>query len=858
MNLLKGLVCAILLVLLSVNVSLAQSDFGFIEGQLRDENNNPIEFANIYNAKNSIGALSDSLGSFRIKLPAYDSLKITVSHTSFETVHLTARLLPGEIKTLSLQMKIRQMADFVVEDYRVRSSPMQTIEIKSAKELPMVRPGIEGLLTGSVGVVLRNELSSSYSVRGGSYAENLIYVNDIEVYRPFLVRVGQQEGLSFPNVDLIGSVSFSAGGFEARYGDKLSSVLDIKYKKPTEFKGSVMASLLGGSVHFEGTTEDRRFTHITGIRYQSNQYLLGSLDTKGDYRPWFGDLQTYLTYDITDKLQVGFLGSYGINNYNFVPQDRETELGTLNETLRFTVYFDGEERTQHETAFGALSFDYQASKHSLFKLTGSIFTTAEKEKFDILGQYRLDEIERDFGDDEFSEAARARGVGGFLRHARNELNANVASLAFKGFHDKGQHYLQWGVNYKFEHITDKIDEWEMLDSAGYSVPHPIDSVGYTNPSVQPDHQIIFPYVLKSELALESHRLMLYLQDSWSHTLNNDAVFTANLGARAHYWNYNNQMVVSPRGNISYKPKWEKVLNDSTVLSRDILFKFASGLYYQPPFYRELRDFNGTLNPSIRAQKSIHFVLGADLNFLFWGRPFKFVAEAYYKHLLDIIPYEVDNVRLRYYAENNAKGYATGLDLKLNGEFIEGIESWASISLMQTRENIDDDFYYERFNNQGQQIIPGYTANQNAVDSVRYEPQFIPRPTDQILNFNLFFQDAMPRFPQLKVHLSLLYSTGLPYGPPTQERYKDILRTTSYKRVDIGFSYDFLKRKSSQKNRNGFLGKLDAAYISLELFNLFGANNVVSYLWIKDDSNQTYAIPNFLTNRRLNVKLVVRF
>lgn len=851
-----GLWISGLLLVISAYAS-AQDDFGFIQGQLLDDEGNPVEFANIYNTENGIGVLSDSLGKFFIKLPAYDTLEITISHAAFERQQFKTRLFSGEVQTVDIEMQIRQIADFVVEDYRIRTSPMETIQIRSAKELPMVRPGIEGLLTGAVGVTLRNELSSAYSVRGGSYEENLIYVNDIEVYRPFLVRVGQQEGLSFPNVDLIGSVNFSAGGFEARYGDKLSSVLDIKYKKPTEFSGSAMASLLGGSVHFEGSSKNNRFTHITGIRYQSNQYILGSLDTQGDYRPWFADLQSYLTYDISDRLQVGLLGSYGLNNYNFVPQNRETELGTLNETLRFTVFFEGEERTRHETAFGALAFDYKLSKKSLLKLTGSVFTTLENENFDVLGEYRLEELERDFGDDEFSEAARSRGFGGFLRHARNELEANVANIALKGFHEAGQHYVQWGADYKHEQIFDKIDEWEMIDSAGYSVPHPADSVGYTNPLVQPNQQITFPYVLKSQLQMQSNRVSAYIQDSWSHTLNNDAIFTTNLGVRANYWDFNNQLVVSPRGNISYKPRWEKVLNDSTILKRDILFKFASGLYYQPPFYRELRDFDGELNPDIRAQKSIHFVLGSDLNFMFWERPFKFVTEVYYKHLLDIIPYEVDNVRLRYYAENNATGYATGIDFKLNGEFIQGIESWASLSLMQTREDIEGDDFYEYYNDQGDQIHSGFTANQNAVDSVHVIPGHIPRPTDQRVNFNLFFQDEMPNWPQFKVHLSLLYGTGLPYGPPTQQRYRDTLRTTSYKRVDIGFSYDFLKKKKDRK-KTGFFSNFTAAYVSLEIFNLFGANNVVSYLWVKDDSNQTYAIPNYLTNRRLNVKFVVRF
>lgn len=845
------------MLLFSINTSFGQVQKGIIQGKLLDDRKKPVEFANVYNTENGLGAMTDSIGFFSLQLPARDSLLITVSHAAYEMQRFYISLSPGEIKEVSITMEIREIADFVVEDYRVRTSPMENIQIRSAKQLPMVRPGIEGLLTSAVGVVMRNELSSAYSVRGGSYEENLIYVNDIEVYRPFLVRVGQQEGLSFPNVDLIGSVSFSAGGFEARYGDKLSSVLDIKYKKPTEFSGSASASLLGGSVHFEGASENRRFTHITGIRFMSNQYLLGALDEQGDYRPWFADLQTYLTYDINERLQIGFLGSYGQNNYNFVPQTRQTELGTLAETLRFTVFFEGEERTRHETAFGALAFDYKAGKNSLLKLTGSVFGTVENEHFDVLGQYRLEEIERDFGNDEFSEAARSRGVGGFLRHARNDLQAYVSNISLKGFHEFKKHYFQWGVDYRHEQIFDKIDEWEMIDSAGYSVPHPPDSVGYVNPLAQPQQQIVLPYVLKSNLSMQSNRLMAFVQESWMTTLANEAVLTANVGIRANYWDFNNQLVFSPRGNISLKPKWEKQLNDSTVLKRDIVFKFATGIYHQPAFYRELRDFDGTLNPEIRAQQSIHFVLGSDLNFLFWERPFKFVTEVYYKHLTDIIPYEVDNVRLRYYATNNASGFATGIDLKLNGEFIKGIESWVSLSVMQTREDIADDFYYQYYNASGEQIFGGFTADQTAVDSLRFEPGFIPRPTDQRMNFNLFFQDEMPSIPEFKVHLSFLYGTGLPFGPPTQERFRDVLRTTSYRRVDIGFSYDLLNGIKSMK-RSAFFSKMKTVWISAEIFNLLGANNIVNYIWIKDDSNRSYAIPNFLTGRRINLKLVVRF
>jgi hypothetical protein len=835
---------------------LAQENTGTLRGRVSDNENEWVEFANVYNLKHNIGTFSDSTGRFELVLPAGDSLTIGISHASYQARAVRVFLNPGEIQNLNIEVTVREMTTLIIEDTRMRTRPMETIQIRSAKQLPMATQGVEGLLTGAVGVVLRNELSSAYSVRGGSYDENLIYVNDIEVYRPFLVRVGQQEGLSFPNVDLIGSIAFSAGGFEARYGDKLSSVLDIKYKKPTEMHASVMASLLGGSIHFEDASDNRRFTHITGVRYRTYQYLLGSLDTKGDYRPWFSDLQTYLTYDISERLEIGFLGSYSQNNYNFSPQTRETEFGPLNETLRLTVFFEGEERTRHETGFGALAFDYNVSKISLLKLTTSFFMTQEKEYFDVLGQYRLDEVERDLGDDEFGEVVRNRGVGGFLNHARNDLEARVSAIALKGFHDFDKHYFQWGVNYQNEQIFDKIDEWQMLDSAGYSLVHPSDSVGYVNPAVQPNQQIVFPYVLKTKLSLQSNRVTGYLQDSWSFRLKNDALVTTNIGVRANYWDYNNQLAISPRGNISYKPKWEKQLNDSTVLSRDVVFKFATGYYYQPPFYRELRDFNGVLNPEIRAQKSVHFVLGSDLNFLFWGRPFKFISELYYKHLVDIIPYEVDNVRIRYYANNNSNGYATGIDLKLNGEFISGIESWASISVMQTKEDLTDDYFVHYFNADGERIYEGYTADQVAVDSVEFIPGLLPRPTDQRFNFNLFFQDEMPNWPRFKVHLSLLYGTGLPFGPPTQERYRDTLRTTSYKRVDIGFSYDLISATKTKKDR-GLFKHISSAWVSAEIFNLFGSNNVVSYQWIKDTSNRTYAIPNYLTNRLLNVKLVVR-
>lgn len=799
------------------------------------------------------GVVANEDGFYSIEVPANTEVTLQFTFVGYDDQIRTVNLGPGENFILDISMIQRAVtgSTFVVQADRLRGTTLKRLDPKVVTAVPSVSGDlIPSILATQPGVAINNELSSSYSVRGGSFDENLIYVNDIEIYRPFLVRAGQQEGLSFPNGDMVESIYFSAGGFDARYGDKMSSVLDIKYKKPTSNAGTIQGSLLGGSVHFEGASKNYRFTHVSGIRYRTNQYVLNSLETTGDYRPNFRDFQTFLTYDVTTEWELNFLGHYSLNNYTFVPQTRTTRFGTVNEALQLRVFFDGQEVTEFETMTGAFAANY-APEHGKFllKFIGSAFQTYETETFDILGQYWLDELERDLGSDEFAEVAFNRGVGSFLNHARNTLQARVFSFAHKGFRYREKSETLWGFKIQSEDITDQLSEWNLIDSAGFSIPQ------------APSNMIILQDVVKADIAINSLRYSGYVQNVWEVERPDTSYVLLTLGARVQHWTYNNQTVFSPRGTISYQPNWkvQKTDGDSTwTQRRDWVFRFATGYYYQPPFYRELRNFQGVLNPEIRAQRSIHFVAGADYQFQAWGRPFKLVTELYYKHLSDLIPYEVDNVRIRYYATNNSEGYAAGIDMKLNGEFIEGIESWASLSVMKTEEDILDDFYFLYLNDEGDTIIPGFSNNDVATDSIEVIPGLIPRNQDQRIRFGLFFQDEMPKWPSYKVHLNLVFGTGLPFGPPTQERYQDVLRTPAYRRVDIGFSKTLIDKNTKFKRTDSKLRHIKNAWVSLEVFNMFGIDNTVSYLWIKDVSNRLYAVPSFLTSRRLNLKFVVRF
>lgn len=741
---------------------------------------------------------------------------------------------------------------------RTRERPLQRIDPKVANKIPSPRGGIEDLLLQAP-VNFTSELSSSYSVRGGSFDENLVYVNDIQVYRPFLVRAGQQEGLSFPNPDMVDNIFFSAGGFEARYGDRMSSVLDITYRRPTEFRGTMTASMLGLSFQIEDVNKKGTFTHNTGIRYRDNSYVLGTLDEQGDYNPRYFDVQSFITWKPKEYSlwTYSFLGNISQNQYNFIPQTRETDVGTINEALRLTIFFNGQEETGFETYFGALSAE-RATERGRLRFIASAFQTYEYETFDILGQYFLDELERDLGSDSFGEVLRNRGVGSFLDHARNDLEAYVLNLTHTGMQTLGndRHVLEWGVRLQQERVQDVLSEWSYLDSAGYGIPRQPDSIGYTMPGLQPRPEIMFDDVVRAHNDVSSTRVTGFVQNTWRNETEKGS-WHFNAGLRGNYWSFNNQFVGGPRAHLAFTPRWydEEASTEDTLKRKDVVFTLAGGYYWQPAFYREMRRFDGSVNENIRAQRAIHIVAGVNYIFEKWGRPFKLTTELYYKDLTSLIPYEVDNVRLRYYAENNARGFATGADVMLNGEFIKGIQSWMRLSVLRTVEDIDGDFFYNYFNNEGNLIVPGFTLNSTPVDSVLVEPGFIPRPTDQRVNLSMLFQDEMPRWPEYKVLLSVFYGTGLPFGPPTSSRYLQTLRTASYRRVDIGFSRDLFTKQASDRKSMKWVRE---GYVALEVFNVLGINNTINHTWIRDVNGRVYAIPNFLTGRRLNLKFSIRF
>ena len=816
----------------------------YIYGTVADSNGTPLTAVNVAILGAPTGVSTKENGEFEMEVPTDTTITIAITHLGYNTLKKEFRLKANERREYNpvLKNSSYDLGPVEIEDRATRSSTMTRLDPKTMNSIPNPSGNIETMLKTLPGVSSNNELSSQYSVRGGNYDENLVYVNDILIYRPFLVRSGQQEGLSFINSSLVSSILFSSGGFEAKYGDKLSSVLDVKYKKPTEFGGSVEMSMLGGGVHLEGAP-GKRFTYILGYRFRTNQYLLNSLETQGDYQPVFNDFQAYLTYDITKKWEIAALGNFSRNHYLFVPENRSTSFGTVQQALQLKVYFDGQEVSNYETYFGALTNTFRPNANLTLKFIASGYRSFEDENFDVIGQYYIGELERDLGDDDFGDVAFNRGVGTYLNHARNNLVATVYAIENKSKYRKNDHTFEWGLKAQHEDIEDELKEWNVLDSSGFLVPKTPDFPG---DSVQPPQEILLRNVLRTQLHTSSNRIDGYFQYSlkWDQP-SGDYRLTA--GIRANHWDLNNETVISPRTTLSLQPRWE----------RDILFRLSYGFYYQPPFYRELRNFQGELNKDIKAQRSIHYVLGTDYNFEAWKRPFKFTGDLYYKDLKNVIPYELENVRIRYYAQNNAKAYATGIDLKVNGEFVKGVESWVSLSVMQTKEDILDDYYYEYFNEEGERIIPGYTSDRIAVDSVRHEPGYIPRPTDQRFNFSLSFQDYLPKNPSYKMHLTLFFASGLPFGPPSNDRYRDTLRLPPYRRVDIGFSKSLLAEDAELGPKNPFR-YFKSIWLNVEVFNLLQINNTISQLWITDVTGRQYAVPNYLTSRRLNVRLQFQF
>ncbi len=792
-----------------------------IYGTVRDALNRPAFGVSVAVFGKPFGTSTDAKGNYSLKVPANQSLKIFFSYTGLQNDSTIIRLLPGERKELNkaLKNKIVEFKDVVIEEKSLKRINITPINPKIVGVIPTPNQSVEDLLKTLPGVSSSNELSSSYSVRGGNYDENLVYINDFEVYRPLLVRSGQQEGLSVINPDMVESISFSAGGFEAKYGDKLSSVLDIQYRKPKKFGGAVSASLLGASLELENRSKNEKWYWMTGVRQKSNQYLLNTFDTKGEYKPSFTDIQILTGFDFSKKFSIEAFGNYARNRYNLVPQTRETNFGTISDAKRFTVFFEGQEVDRYQTMTGSISGTLKPSEAMKLKLIASAYNTQEEENFDILGQYFLDQLENDFGEDNFGDVAFNLGVGSFLNHARNRLDARVYSVEHKGEIISDNSVWLWGVKYQNELIEDRLHEWSYNDSAGFSIPSQRDTL---NP------QILLNDVVVSKTKLSSSRISGYIQNIRQLTERKNLIVTT--GLRANYWDLNEELVISPRISISYKPVWKN----------NVSFRVAAGYYYQPPFYRELRDQEGYVHTDVKAQQSIHLVAGSDYTFLALGREFKLTSEIYYKILKHLIPYKIDNLRIRYLPEYSSTGYARGIDLRLFGEFVPGVESWASLSFLQTEEDLDGDFYFND-------------------DSVRIEPGNIPRPTDQRVTFSLFFQDYLPKFPTYKMQLSLHFGSAMPFGPPGSERYNDVLRTPTYRRVDIGFSKQIIGEEIPRTKKKGLTTHLQSFWIGLEVFNLLQVSNIASYTWITDVSNANrYAVPNYLTGRQLNLRVNVKF
>lgn len=788
----------------------------------------------------------------------------------------------------AIQFNIESLEGVDIVRQAEKPFELDVIKLNHWGTLPV--QNIEQALVFTTAARSSNELTSNYNVRGGNYDENLIYVNGFQIYRPFLTRAGQQEGMSFINSSLVESLGFSAGGFDARYGDKLSSVLDINYRKPEPFRASLMASMLGAEAHIEQQLGKRkRFNYMAAGRFRSNGYFLNSLPVKGAYNPVFGDVQVLTNYIITDNWTWSNIFHYSDNTYSFQPQSQKTDFGKFNEAYRFDVYFEGQEMSRFKTVMGATKFAYVSdTKKTKLDFFASYFHSDERETFDILGEYYINQLETNPLQENYGDSIDVLGIGGFLEHGRNRLKATVFNIYHTGSFDlyRGamknkpntiiQQDILWGANVEISHFNDRLSEWKYVDSAGYSMN-------------STDHKVLLSNVIKGNTLLNTqrftghaqyratftdHKKQFIVSKSFKYKDANkvkqritltDTLATStskwalNLGTRVGYTTVNDEFFVTPRLSVTYYPR-TYIIKDSSIVKRTSSIRFATGLYYQPPMYREMRTFDGQINTNVLSQKSLHFIIGYDAFFYMLARnnPFKFTAEIYYKHLWDVNPYQVLNVRTRYYANNDAVAYATGIDLNLNGEFIKGITSYFKIGLMKTMEDIKNDHYTEYFNSAGEKIVFGYTANQVVADSNVVYPGYIPRPTDQLFTVGMLIQDQMPNFEALSLQVGLNFGTGLPYGPPGDDRYKDTLRMRSYFRVDVGTAYDFLYKKRKVQKENFSNNKLKGAILSFEVYNLLGINNEMSKQWIQDINGSQFSIPNHLTQRRFNLKLILQF
>ena len=784
------------IICLLVTVTASAQTFT-LQGRVTDENNEPIEFASVSCLKQGKMTMTSLKGEYSMQLHSADSVVIKFSMIGYKAKTRILRRPRGK-QTLQIVLHSdeNQLGEVTVTGKKIETGQMEDISKDHLKSLPSASGNaVEELIQSQAGVSTHSELSSQYNVRGGSFDENSVYIDNVEIYRPFLVRSGQQEGISVINPDMVEKISFSTGGYEARYGDKMSSALNIKYRKPKKFEATASASMLGASA-FIGVS-NKKVSWSNGFRYKTTKHLLGSMDTKGEYSPTFIDYQTYLTYTPNKRWEIKLLGNISDNHYNFTPEDRETKFGTMENVKAFQVYFDGQEKDVFRTFFGAVGITRNFGEKTSLSLIASAFNTREQEKYDIQGQYWLTQ----------TETSENLGVGTYFQHARNYLKAHVesAKLLFKTKYKK--HDIEGAFTFKKEKITENSVEYEMRDSSNYSVPHT-------------GKDLYMIYSMRAKNVLDANRIEAYVQDAFRFTSNNDkTLYTLNYGVRLSHWSYTKETIVSPRVSLGIIPAFNE----------NITMRFATGLYYQAPFFKELRDTttqNGityaSLNSKAKSQRSIHFIAGFDYRFRMNNRSFKFTAEAYYKALGNLVPYSVNNVKVVYYGSNESSGHAAGIDLKLYGEFVPGTDSWLSLSLMNT--------------------------------SMKLNGKSIPLPTDQRYAINMFFTDYFPGTDRWKMSLKLALADGLPFSAPHQELESNVFRAPAYKRADIGLSYRLLNNEGKQRKHI----QLRNVWLGAECLNLFGINNVNSYYWITDVTGGQYAVPNYLTGRQVNFRVTVDF
>lgn len=796
--------------LFNATLACAQENKTLITGYVHNENGQPVPLVNIAVKDMPYGSYTRIDGSYSLQLPA-DNRQHKLLFSSIAYINRELSFTAGNdtlVFNITMQQAVTSLQDVTVREYRKdESASLKNIPLKDINLLPAAAGSVEKLLVSLPGVDSNNELSGQYRVRGGNYDENLVYVNDIEIYHPVLIKTGRQEGLSFLNPDLISNVRFSSGGFNASYGDRMSSVLDIKYRDPVDNRGSVKTGLMTSSAHIEGITKNKRFTYLAGTRYKTNQLLLQTMDTKGSYRPAFYDIQSQLRYRLAEKATLSLVGSYNSNRYSFIPGSRKSTFGSISEAYQLYVLYQGSESNIYRSVNLALALDLETAAGIRHKFIAHYYNSAEEERYDIRGSYSLNLLDKNLGSENFGDSIMNVGTGSRLSHARNLLGFNIYTLKYKGSLEKRANVLSWGLKLNNESNNDRIREWEKIDSAGYSIPY---STG----------GLVLSGLMSNDTILSTSRAEAYLMNNYSLDISGHR-FILSAGTRLSYWSFSGELLFSPRLSLS----WD-------LPSRNMRYYIAGGVYYQPPFYREMRSPDGHVNMDIRAQKSVHTVVGTDFDFSLGLTPFRFTGEIYYKGLDNIIPYKYDNVRIIYSAENSAQGFVRGLDLRLNGEFVKDAESWISLSLMDARHDIQDDDY-------------GY----------------YPAPSDVRFSTNIFFQDYFPSNPAYRAHINIHFSTGIPVSSPYTNRYDNYHRMPSYRRVDLGFTRVFKSRYNTGGGK--FLSLFREVVAGFEVFNLLDIRNTISYNWLTTVNNlsgesRQYAIPNYLTGRSFNIKLSFEF